>query len=132
MDSIITLFKSLSPAQLAAVVASDWRQFLQEAPQQTIFYPKMYVGYAEQIAKQWNAPQYSAGYVVGFTMPRTFMDRYETQTIAYEEHREYKIPVAELNVFNSHIQGRIRVVSAFAATDEHSEQRLMTTAASCQ
>lgn len=92
----------------------------------------MYVGYSEQIAKQWNARQYSAGYAVGFTMPGTFMDRYETQTIAYEEHREYKIPVAELDVFNSHIQGRIRVAAAFAETNEHSEQRLLTTAASCQ
>lgn len=123
MDQMITLFKPLSPAQLACVVASGWRHFLPEAPEQKIFYPKLYVGYAEQIAKRWNAPQYSAGYVVGFNMTKAFMTRYETQTVAYEEHREYKIPIAELNFFNRNIQGRIRVVSAFASTDDSNERQ---------
>ena len=130
MDHTLTLFKSLSPEQLAAVVVSDWRCFSPEAPEQKIFYPKLYLAYAEQIAKWWNAPQYSAGYVVCFTMAKAFMARYETQTVAYEEHREYRIPIAELNFFNRNIQGRIRVLSAFTAINHKDERQLVAAATS--
>ncbi|MEH6911663.1 MAG: hypothetical protein V7459_13835 [Oceanicoccus sp.] len=130
MGHTLTLFKSLSPAQLAAVVASDWRCFFPEAPEQKIFYPKLYPGYAEQIAKRWNAPRYSAGYVVGFTMTKAFMGRYQTQTVAYEEHREYKIPIAELSFFNRNIQGRIQILSAFTAINPNNERQLAAAATS--
>ena len=113
MNPLIQLYKPISPSQLAVIIASGWRQFTPDTPAQKIFYPKLNIHYAEKIARQWDAPQYSAGYVVRFTMPLAFMGRYDIQTVGYDEHREYKVPIAELDLLNRHIEGRIEVVSAF-------------------
>ncbi len=128
MAQIITLFKSLSPAQVAAVAESGWRQIFPQEPEQTHFYPKVYVEYAEQIARRWDVPQYGGGYVVRFTMRGDFMRRYATQTVAFEEYREYIIPIAELDFFNRNIQGRIDVVSAFSGVHEKCGRQRVATA----
>ncbi len=117
------LYKPLSPAQLAAVIASDWRRFFPDTPQQRIFYPKLNLLYAEQIARQWDATQYTAGYVVRFKVPTAYMNRYEIQTVGYDEHREYKVPICELEQLNNTISGKIEIVSAFTAQDNMIWQR---------
>lgn len=124
MGRVINLYKPLSPSQLAMVVCSDWRRFKPDSPLQKVFYPKLNVCFAESIARQWDAAQYSAGYVVRFKLPVGFVSRFETQTVAYEEHREYKIPIADLEEMNNHIEGRIEIVSAFSVKGKATKLQL--------
>ena len=117
MNQNTRLYKSLTPVQFASVIRSGWREFSAESPEQKIFYPKLHREYAEMIARMFNLAHYNAAYVVGFEVNSTFMERYEIQTVAYEEHREYKIPVEELPLLNSNLVGEIEVVSAFTLQD---------------
>ena len=107
------LYQSLTPAQFAAVIRSGWRQFSADSAEQKFFYPKCRLAYAEMIARMFNVAHYSAAYVVQFRLPLCFLQRYQIQSIAYEEHQEYRIPTADLAAMNQHIVGRIEVVSAF-------------------
>lgn len=111
------LYKPLSPKQLAAVISSGWRRFSPDSPQQKVFYPKLHLEYAEKIARQWDAAQYEAGFVVKFKVPSQFVADYDIQSVGYDEHREYKIPIHELERFNRQIIGPIRLISAFTLKD---------------
>ena len=123
MTALIELYKPLSPTQLAAIIASGWRRFSPDTPQQRMFYPKLHIRYAEQIARQWDATQFLAGYVVSFKVPSLFMSRYDIQTVGYEEHREYKVPINELELLNNTIFGKIEIVSAFTTADNRIGQQ---------
>ncbi|MGK0442500.1 MAG: hypothetical protein ACJA0N_002311 [Pseudohongiellaceae bacterium] len=105
--------------QLAALIRSDWRKFSPNAPDQRIFYPKLHLEYAEKIARQWDAVEHNAGFVVRFEMPLGFIGRYELQTVGYDEHLEYKVPIYELDDFNQKIVGKVELVSAFTRDDNN-------------
>jgi hypothetical protein len=113
MCKAITLYKPLTPSQLAAVISSGWRRFVPDHREQVYFYPKLHRDYAEQIARLWNARQYSAGYVAIFDVDSDFIGCYEIQTVAYEYQREYRIPVGDLERLNWHILGKIDVIAAY-------------------
>lgn len=117
MKDVTTLYKPLSPTQLVAVIDSGWRGFSPDTPQQRIFYPKLSRQYAETIARQWDAPQFTAGYVVEFKICSEFIQRFELQTVAYAEHREYKVPITALAQLNKNICGGIHLVSAFTINE---------------
>lgn len=125
MNELITLYKPLTPQQLAVVITSGWRTFVPEFPEQTHFFAKLHQRYAELIARMWCVSQYSAGYVAVFEVEDWFIGQYDIVTIAYEEHREYQIPIEDLDSLNRHIVGPIDVISAFQAdlsTQNHSKQ----------
>ncbi len=117
MNDHITLYKSLSPVELAVIIRSGWAEFFPASPDQKIFSPKLHLAYAEMLARQLEAACHNAGYVVAFRVPRNFLSHFELQTIGYLEHQEYWIPVAELGALNAAIAGRIRLVSAFTMED---------------
>lgn len=119
MPSLTTLYKPLSPLQLAAVIQSGWRSFSPDTPQQRIFYPKIHRCYAEKIARQWDATQYSAGFVARFSIASDVINCYDIQTLGFDEHREYIVPIADLSQLNRHIQGAIEIVAAFTQADNH-------------
>jgi len=109
----ITLYKSLSPAELAGVINNHWQSFAPLPAEQTIFAPKINLGHAQMLARQLEASLYSVGYVVGFMIEADFLQRFPCQTVAYEEQREYRIPAEELALFNQHLIGRIHPLEAF-------------------
>jgi len=113
MNQIITLYKPLTPAQLAAVIDSGWRCFIPDHPEQKNFYLKLTRNYAELIARMWSTPRFSAGYVAELNVEDYFINQYKLDSIAYGEHREYCIPVSELPSLNRHLIGPIDIVSAF-------------------
>ncbi|MBL4827846.1 MAG: hypothetical protein JKY66_09080 [Spongiibacteraceae bacterium] len=119
MNYCTRLYKSLTPLQFDALVQSGWREFSLESEEQKIFYPKLHCEYAQMIARLFNLAHYRAAYVVAFNVSTSFMAHYEIQTIAYDEHREYKIPVEDLPLLNSHIVGEIEVVSSYTLKDGH-------------
>jgi hypothetical protein len=69
------------------------------------------------LARQIEAAIHTAGYVVIFNIQQQFIEQYELQTIGYQEHYEYRIPVSHLSQFNKALIGQIELISAFSAND---------------
>jgi len=82
-------------------------------PEQPIFYPVLNEEYATQIARDWNVKESGAGYVLRFQVEADFLDRYEVQTAGSRLHQEYWIPAEELEEFNRHLVGEIKVIGEF-------------------
>lgn len=98
------------------IAASGHKCFPPRLPEQPIFYPVLTREYAEQIARDWNTKDKRSGYVgyvTEFDVDAEYLARFEIKKVGGEEHLEYWIPADELEEFNRHIQGLIRVTSKF-------------------
>jgi tetratricopeptide (TPR) repeat protein len=81
--------------------------------QQPIFYPVLQIDYARQIAMDWNAKNGQlAGYVTQFKVEDEYIDQFEEHTVGRSGHQEFWIPAEEMENFNRHIVGHIKVVEA--------------------
>lgn len=109
-----TLYVALTPGQLAELVKTEWRDLSPAFADQRHLYLKLTRDYAELIARHWHAAQYGAGYVARLRVRRSSLQRFPLQSIAYDAHREYRVPVTELPALNRQIVGRIQIVAAFA------------------
>ncbi|HUH36519.1 MAG TPA: hypothetical protein VL027_01110 [Spongiibacteraceae bacterium] len=116
-----TVYAAIGPANLAVVIASGWRRLGVDFPNQAHCYLKRDAQYAAQIARAWHASQYSAGYVVQLRVRETFLATLALDTIAYQDHLQYRLPAAELGDLARHCAGRIRVLHAY-----HSERRTLS------
>jgi hypothetical protein len=73
--------------------------------------------YAEQIARDWNTRDERSGftgYVLEFDVDSQYLSRFDIQKAGSSQHMEYWIPAEELEEFNRHICGEIRVIAKFA------------------
>jgi hypothetical protein len=109
----IILYRPVGPKELALIVASDYRAFPPRLPEQPIFYPVLNEEYARQIARDWNVPACGAGYVVRFTLKKTFADRYPVQCVGGVVHKELWIPAEDLAEMNRNIVGKIELIAEF-------------------
>ena len=111
----LTLFRPVGAAELDLVAASDWRAFPPRLPDQPIFYPVMNVGYAEQIACDWNSLQEAArvGHVLEFDLPANIVERWPIHIAGGRQHQELWVPAEELDDFNAMIVGPIRRISTW-------------------
>jgi hypothetical protein len=111
------LFRPVGRNELAMIEAADMAAFPPRLPDQPIFYPVLNFEYAEQIARDWNSTRENhafVGYVTEFDVDDAFVGRYATQTAgAASLHRELWVPAEELDEFNRHIIGKIRVVATY-------------------
>lgn len=112
-----TLYRPVGQAELDLIEASGWRRFPPRLPGQPIFYPVLNREYATQIARDWNTKDPASGYVgyvTCFEIDAGFVARYEERQVGGAIHRELWVPADELELFNDHIAGRIRVIAEFA------------------
>ena len=116
----IALYQALSPKQLAALIRADWRRIEPGWGGEHFVYLKLCQRYAEMIARQWEVPLHGAGYVVRVILPADIVGQYDLETVAYEEHLEYCLPVGELKSINNHLLGDVRPVSAFLNNQSYS------------
>lgn len=87
---------------------------------QSIFYPVLNFNYAAQIARDWNTKDSNsdyAGYVTMFDVEETYVEGFEAHTVGASQHQELWVPAEELDEFNRHIQGQIRVPTAHFGHD---------------
>ncbi|MBT4521524.1 MAG: hypothetical protein HOC23_16110 [Halieaceae bacterium] len=119
-SSTIALYQALSPAQLAALIRADWRRIEPDQGGELFLFLKLNQRYAEMIARQWEVPLYGAGYVVRLILPESVMTYFDLETVAYEEHLEYRVPACELDHINSHLVGEVSIVSAFLNQQSYS------------
>jgi ribA/ribD-fused uncharacterized protein len=107
------LFRPVGPKGLELIAASGFREFPLRLPGQPIFYPVLNEEYARQIARDWNVPASSAGYVNLFVLQKEFASRYSIRTVGASIHQELWIPAEDLLELNRNIVGLIEVIAEF-------------------
>jgi hypothetical protein len=114
--AIVTLYRPVGQQELDLIEASDFKRFPPRLEWQPIFYPVMNEAYAVQIAMEWNTKDsFSgyAGYVTAFDLPEEYLIKYPVQNVGGEIHNERWIPAEQLEAFNNHIVGSIRITQSF-------------------
>jgi hypothetical protein len=112
------LYRPVGPKELDLIRESEWRAFPPRLPDQPIFYPVLNFAYAEQIARDWNSTDPASGYlgfVTAFEVDDDYLSRFAAQTVGAAGHQELWVPAEELDEFNRHISGPIRVVATYRA-----------------
>jgi len=108
------LFRPVGLQELALIYDSGMKAFPARLPQQPIFYPVLQLEYARQIALDWNTKSgQSAGYVTQFRVDDQYIGRFELHSVGKSQHQEFWIPAEEVDEFNKHIVGHIKVVEAY-------------------
>jgi hypothetical protein len=115
-EETIILFRPVGQHELDLIIESGNTEFPPRLPEQPIFYPVLNEAYAVQIARDWNATYNDPkrGYVTRFEVKKSFLDRYEVQTVGSSVHQEYWIPADDLPDLNRNIVGRIDVIAEFS------------------
>lgn len=108
------LWRPVGLSELWKIHETGMRAFPPRLPGQPIFYPVLNLGYAEQIARDWNAREAPyAGFVTEFDLDGGYVSGFERRVVGDSIHEELWVPAQELPEFNAHINGLIRVVSSF-------------------
>lgn len=108
-----TLYRPVGPEELELIRLSDWTVFPPRLPEQPIFYPVANEAYAIQIARDWNVRDSGSGFVTEFAVDSDFLSRYVIQQVGGQLHKELWVPAEELDKFNRHIVGQIKVIHTF-------------------
>ncbi len=107
------LYRPVGQAELDLIAKSDYLKYPPRLPEQPIFYPVLNEKYAYEITEKWNkksADSGYAGYVTTFEINDEYISQYDIQTVGASYHQEFWIPAEELENFNQHIIGQIRVI----------------------
>jgi hypothetical protein len=110
------LFRPVGEKELRLIAAARFRAFPPRLEHQPIFYPVLEREYAVQIARDWNTKDEASGYagwVTEFDLDDEFARRYPVHVAGGSQHREFWVPADELEEFNRHIMGTIRVTEGF-------------------
>ncbi|MFJ2784502.1 hypothetical protein ACIRQY_00505 [Streptomyces sp. NPDC101490] len=108
-----TLWRPTGPEELALVEESGRRAWPPRLPEQPIFYPVLDEEYAVMIARDWNVKHSGAGFVTRFEVDTEFLRRYPVRQAGGRTILELWVPAEELDEFNAHIVGEIRVTHTF-------------------
>lgn len=114
--NVTTLFRPVGEKELELIRASRFRSFPPRLPEQPFFYPVLTLGYATQIARDWNTKDSQSGfvgYVLRFQVESDFLSRYTVRQVGDAGHREYWIPSDDLAEFNEQIVGKIEIVATY-------------------
>ncbi|HEY4285854.1 MAG TPA: ADP-ribosylation/crystallin J1 [Puia sp.] len=114
--STVKLYRPVGLRELELIKQSEWKKFPPRLEWQPIFYPVLNQTYADQIAAEWNTKDAFSGYcgvTTEFDLLESHYSRYTIQNVGGVIHNELWVPAADLEDFNTHIVGGIRVVLGF-------------------
>src|ERR1700754_5178687 len=114
--STVKLYRPVGLRELELINLSGWKKFPPRLEWQPIFYPVLNQPYADQIAAEWNTKDPFSGFcgvTTEFDLLESHYSKYAVQNVGGLIHNELWVPAAELEDFNTHIVGRIRIVSGF-------------------
>ena len=114
-----TLFRPVGLKELELIYQSGWESFPPRLSWQPIFYPVLNEAYAIEIATKWNLTDEGSGYagfVTAFDIDVNFISNYKIENVGGPIHNELWIPAEELEQFNKHILGKIRLTKAYFGT----------------
>lgn len=123
---LTTLWRPVGPAELRLLEENGWTAWPPRLPEQPIFYPVLDRDYATRIARDWNVKHDGAGFVTEFEVDTAFLDAYEVHQVGGRTILEYWIPAEDLERFNEHIVGPIRLVESFTPPPDRRADRLLT------
>ena len=112
----MTLFRPVGLRELELIGESGWKSFPWRLEIQPIFYPVLNFEYAAQIAREWNTRDPVsgwAGWVTRFEVEDAYAQQFEPQTVGSSHHRELWVPSEQMDEFNAHILGPIRIEAVF-------------------
>jgi len=109
------LYRPVGSKELALIRESGFLKYPPRLPEQPIFYPVLNEEYATEIAQKWNAKYNDdrKGYVTAFEIDDEYAAQFEHHTVGAGHHEELWVPAEELDAFNQHIIGKIRVIREF-------------------
>ena len=108
------LYRPVGLQELMLIYDSGMKAFPARLPQQPIFYPVLQLDYARQTASGWNTQNGEfAGYVTEFKVEDLYIGEFEEHTVGGSKHKEFWIPAEEVDEFNKHITGHIKVLEAY-------------------
>ena len=111
------LYRPVGLQELELIYDSGMKAFPARLPHQPIFYPVLQLEYARQIASDWNAKSgQSAGYVTQFKVEDAYISPFEEHTVGGSQYQEFWIQAEELEEFNRHITGHIKVLEGYFGT----------------
>ncbi|MEO0640840.1 MAG: hypothetical protein AAFY70_14005 [Bacteroidota bacterium] len=108
-----TLYSPVNQAELDLIMDLQYKAFPPRLAEQPIFYPVLNENYAIEITTKWNVPYYGSGYVTEFDVDADYLSQFEEKIVGGPQHVELWIPAEELENFNAHIVGTIRVSHSF-------------------
>lgn len=113
------LYRPVGTAELKLIEQSGYKEFPPRLPEQPIFYPVLNEKYAQEIAEKWNVKDTPdrKGYVTKFEVADDYCTQFEVHTVGRSYHQELWIPADELESFNQHIIGTIKVIGEFSDTN---------------
>lgn len=118
-DPTIQLYRPVGLKELQLIFESGKRTFPPRLPHQPIFYPVLTFEYAEKIITDWNSREEEAGFagfITQFDVDAKFVQRYPAQVAGGRKFQELWVPAEDLDDFNHHIIGSIRVIHAIYGT----------------
>lgn len=113
------LYRPVGTKELKLIEESGYGKYPPRLPQQPIFYPVLNERYAAEIAGKWNVKynEDHRGYVTMFEIDDEYAGQFAVHVVGDSYHQELWIPAEELDEFNRHIIGKIRVIREFAEED---------------
>jgi hypothetical protein len=112
---LTTLWRPIGPAELELLEENGWTAWPPRLPEQPIFYPVLNRDYATRIARDWNVKHDGAGFVTEFDVETAFLDSFDVHQVGGQTILEYWIPAEDLELFNEHVVGPIRLIESFTA-----------------
>jgi len=112
-EDAVVMYRPTGPKDLELVRQSGFRRWPPRLPEQPIFYPVTNEQYAIDIASRWNVKDDGVGYVTRFSVLRSFMQRYEIQTVGAAHCTEWWVPAEELEALNDNIVGLIELIGEY-------------------
>jgi hypothetical protein len=115
-SAVTELYRPVGQAELDLIAATNFTRFPPRRPAQPIFYPVLTEAYATEIARDWNTRDAASGfvgYVLRFSVDTAFLERYPERIAGAARHRELWVPAEDLDEFNQHIRGPIKVIAEF-------------------
>lgn len=111
-----TLYRPVGMKEMELIAANGYKAFPPRLAWQPIFYPVLNQRYAEQIALEWNTNDEFSGFigiVTAFEVDAEFLKRYELQNVGGKIHNELWVPSSDMDEFNRHIFGDIKIVNVY-------------------
>ena len=109
----MTSYRPVGQAEYDLIAKSGFTAYPPRLREQPIFYPVLNERYAREIAEKWNkrhADSQHTGYVTSFEVDDVYISQLPVQTVGASYHQELWVPAEELENFNRHIVGKIRVL----------------------
>jgi len=123
-EELEILYRPTGPHELKLVEESGFMRWPRRLPGQPIFYPVTNEKYATEIASQWNVKDSKVGFVTKFHVKKSFMARYEIQTVGASHHAEWWVPDSDIDEMNDNIVGLIEVIGEYREADALSINRV--------